>query len=61
MAKKKVYNFRDSSYKTLQCSNCTEDVHRVAHDAVAVLCWKCSMKQIKNYETVIRDTNTKEF
>lgn len=57
MAKTPVYTPR--GYKTLQCSNCTDDVHRVAHDAVSVLCWKCTNKSLKKYETVIGEGDTK--
>jgi hypothetical protein len=38
--------------KTMPCRHCSEDVHDVAEDAVAVTCWKCV---IRNVNTVIDD------
>lgn len=59
MAKKSVYT--PKGYKTLQCSRCSEDVHRVSYDATAVVCWKCTIKSLKKYETVIREGDTREL
>jgi len=57
MAKHKHYS--QKGYKILKCSKCDIPVHRVADDAVAVTCWKCTMQTIKKYETVIGETDTR--
>lgn len=57
MSNKKGYI--SPGYKTLQCCKCGDEVKRVAVEATAVTCWRCSMKQIKKYETVIREGDTK--
>ena len=56
MSNKKGYT--SPGYKTLQCCKCGDEVKRVAVEATAVTCWRCSMKQIKKYETVIREGDT---
>lgn len=57
MAKKSIYT--PKGYKTLQCSTCFEDVRRVSYDAAAVVCWKCTIKSLKKYETIIGEGDTR--
>lgn len=49
------------SLKTLECNRCGIEVHKVSLEAVTVLCWLCSMKNISLYEKPDGSTDTTEL